>query len=65
MNVALAANGGVASAQSVLGAKYAPSGAINGDRRGLSWGAGADWNDGTLNAYPDWMVVQCSTVPRP
>ena len=57
LNQALAANGGVASASSTLSAAYPPSGAINGDRRGLNWGAGGGWNDGTLNAGPDWLAI--------
>jgi subtilisin family serine protease len=57
LNVALAVNGGVATASSQLNPNYPPSGAINGDRRGLSWGAGGGWNDGTFNASPDWIEV--------
>ena len=57
INVALAANGGVATASSQLTANYPPSGAINGDRKGISWGAGGGWNDGTSNTYPDWIEV--------
>jgi hypothetical protein len=57
LNVALAANGGVATASSTLSAGYAPSGAINGDRTGSGWGSGAGWNDGTPNAFPDWIEV--------
>ena len=57
INVALASNGAVASASSVLGGNYPPSGAINGDRRGLNWGSGGGWNDGTPNASPDWLEV--------
>jgi len=57
MNVALAANGGVATASSTLNANYPPSGAINGDRKGLSWGAGGGWNDATPNTSPDWIEV--------
>jgi hypothetical protein len=56
-NVALAANGGVAMASSVLGINYPPAGAINGDRKGLKWGAGGGWNDGTQNVGPDWIEV--------
>jgi len=41
----------------VLNANYPASGAINGDRRGLSWGAGGGWNDGTANTVPDWIEV--------
>ena len=57
VNVALAANGGVASSSSVYGPGYTASGAINGDRTGASWGAGGGWADGTYNAYPDWLQV--------
>jgi subtilisin family serine protease len=57
INVALAANGAVATASSQLNANYPPSGAINGDRRGVNWGAGGGWNDGTANTTPDWIEV--------
>ena len=57
MNMALAANGGVATASSTLNGNYPAAGAINGDRRGIGWGAGGGWNDGTLNASPDWIEV--------
>lgn len=56
-NVALASNGGVATASSTLAPQYPASGAINGDRRGLNWGNGGGWNDGTPNAGPDWLEV--------
>ena len=46
-NVALAVNGGVATASSTLNPNYPASAAINGDRRGIGWGAGGGWNDGT------------------
>jgi hypothetical protein len=57
LNVALAANGGVASASSTFNSSYAPSGAINGDRKGANWGAGGGWNDATSNTFPDWLEV--------
>jgi len=57
MNVALQSNGAIATASSVLTPTYGPSGAINGDRKGLSWGAGGGWNDGTPNASPDWIQI--------
>jgi hypothetical protein len=47
VNVALQANGGVATASSTHSAGFAPSGAINGDRKGYPWGSGGGWNDGT------------------
>ncbi len=56
-NVAWAANGSVATASSTLGVNYPASGTINGDRRGIGWGAGGGWNDGTQNAMPDWLEV--------
>jgi len=59
-NVALAANGGVASASSTLDAGRAAAGANNGDRRGLNWGAGGGWHDATNNSYPDWLQVDFS-----
>ncbi len=31
---------------------------INGDRRGLNWGAGGGWQDGTAGVWPDWLEVQ-------
>jgi hypothetical protein len=58
LNQALVANGGAASASSTLSGLYSPFGAINGDRRGIGWGNGGGWNDGTLNVYPDWLAVQ-------
>jgi hypothetical protein len=57
MNMALAANGGVASASSTYSPSYSPAGAINGDRKGLNFGFGGGWNDGTPNAVPDWLEV--------
>ena len=55
-NVALAANGGVASASSVH-TTYLPSGAINGDRKGINLANGGAWNDATPAEYPDWIQV--------
>ena len=56
-NVALASNGGVASASSTYSSGYAPSGAIDGERSGANWGNGGGWNDGTPNSFPDWLQV--------
>jgi hypothetical protein len=63
MNVALAANGGVALASSSYGSGYPASSVINGDRKGQGWGSGGGWADGTPNAWPDWVEVQF-TGPR-
>jgi subtilisin family serine protease len=57
LNVAAAANGGVASASSIYSASYAPSGVIDGDRKGLNWGAGGGWGDATGGVFPDWVEV--------
>lgn len=56
-NVAASANGAVASASSVYGSGWSAAGVNNGDRAGLNWGAGGGWNDGTVNAYPDWVRI--------
>ena len=56
-NVALAANGGTASASSVHSLGYGPAGVINGDRRGANWGSGGGWNDATADTWPDWIEV--------
>jgi YD repeat-containing protein len=56
-NVALAANGGVASASSNYGTGYPVAGVLNGDRKGLNWGSGGGWNDATSGSYPDWLQV--------
>ena len=57
INVALAANGGVAAVSSAYNGGYAAAGAINGDRRGQSWGNGGGWNDGTPDTWPDWLEI--------
>ncbi len=60
-NVALASNGGVASASSELDATRTAGAAINGDRFGLHWGSdpatGSGWCDATRGVYPDWLRV--------
>jgi hypothetical protein len=56
-NVALAANGAIATASSTYSTAYGPSGVIDGDRKGTNWGNGGGWNDGTVNSYPDWIQV--------
>ncbi len=57
-NVALAANGAVATASSTAtGSGFSTTGAINGNNRG-PWGNGVEgWNDNTPNAVPDWIQV--------
>jgi hypothetical protein len=60
-NVALAANGGVATASSTYSAGYLVSAVTDGDRSGINWGAGGGWNDATPNSYPDWVQIDFST----
>ena len=56
-NVALAANGAVASASSAhTCCGFSTTGAINGNNRG-PWGNGEGWNDATENQVPDWIQV--------
>jgi hypothetical protein len=57
VNVALAANGGIARASSVFGTGYPAAAVNNGDRRGLNFGSGGAWKDGTSAAFPDWVEV--------
>lgn len=61
-NVALAANGGMATASSELDSGRIAAAAINGDRWGLHWGSdpatGSGWHDATKGVYPDWLQVQ-------
>ena len=59
-NVALASNGGVASASSTYAAagySFAASSVNDGDRAGLNWGHGGGWNDSTADSYPDWVQI--------
>ena len=61
-NVALQANGGVASASSTYGTNYPAAAVNNGDRKGLNWGSGGGWSDATAGAYPDWVQVTFNGV---
>src|SRR6266516_4831392 len=56
-NVALAGNGGVASASSMYSSSYPTGSTNNGDRKGLNWNNGGGWNDATADAYPDWLQI--------
>ena len=58
-NVALAANGGVATASSTVNGNYPEAAANDGDRTGSNWsnGLGGGWNDGTFDAWPDWLQI--------
>jgi PKD repeat protein len=58
INVALAANGGVATASSTYSAGYSAAGAIDGRRSGVGWGTSGGWNDASHAAFPDWLQVR-------
>ena len=60
INVALASNGGVASASSTYATAFPVSAVNNGDRKGLGWGNGGGWNDATGNTFPDWVQINFS-----
>jgi Neisseria PilC beta-propeller domain len=57
-NVALASNGGVASASSYYNSGYAPGGANNGDESGANWGSGGGgWNSAYYGNFPEWLQI--------
>ena len=56
-HVALAANGGVASASSTYGPGHLPANLIDGDTAGTHWGNGGGWADATAGAFPDWVQI--------
>jgi len=60
-NVALAANGGVASASSTYGSGYPASAVNDGDIKGLNVGSGGNWADSTANTWPDWVEIDFSS----
>ncbi|WP_198937822.1 Ig-like domain-containing protein, partial [Pelomonas sp. KK5] len=63
LNVALAANGGVASASSTASSSYPVSSINDGDRRGNKWGQGTGgWSDNSFGTYPDWAQITFSGV---
>ena len=60
INVALASNGGIASASSTYtqsGYSFAAAAINNNERAGVNWGNGGGWIDATVNAYPDWVEI--------
>ncbi|HWS99690.1 MAG TPA: RHS repeat-associated core domain-containing protein [Pyrinomonadaceae bacterium] len=59
-NVALASEGGVATASSQHSTGTAPGGAINGDRRGINWGTSGGWADAAATPFPEWLEVAFS-----
>lgn len=61
-NVALASNGGTASASSVYSSGFPAQAINNGDRNGVNWGAGGVWSDATAKKYPDWAQITFNGV---
>jgi RHS repeat-associated protein len=59
-NYALASNGATAVASSTYSAGYDARFVIDGTRSGAGWGTNGGWNDGTTNAWPDWVEVRFS-----
>ena len=61
MNVALSANGALASASSFYSANYSAAATINGDRKGIHWGTdpstGSGWHTAAYNSFPDWLQI--------
>jgi hypothetical protein len=67
INVAAAANGGVATASSFYSdygpdstySDYGPAGTIDGDRNGLNWGHGGGWNAAAPMTFGDgdWLEI--------
>jgi hypothetical protein len=67
-NLALAANGGVASASSTLRAANLPKYVNDGQRSGAGWSTGGGgWADASPGVFPDWAEVDfagAKTVDR-
>ncbi|HEY6187308.1 MAG TPA: discoidin domain-containing protein [Pyrinomonadaceae bacterium] len=63
VNVALASNGGVASASSSAGSGYVASAANNGDTWGVNWGAGGGWLDAPpQSVFPEWLQIDFNST---
>ena len=60
-DLALAANGAVATASNSYNAGYGPAGAINGDRKSMNWSNGGGWND-SGPPFPDYLEVDFGAV---
>ncbi len=64
LNVALQANGGVATASSTFSSSYPVTAANDGDRKGANWGNGgygSGWNDATVSSFPDTLQIAFSS----
>ena len=61
VNVALATNGGVATASSTM-AGHPVATVNNNERTGGNWSNGTSWADNTAHIYPDWVQINFSSV---
>src|SRR6266702_931257 len=61
-NVALASNGGIASASSTYSSGYPASAINNNERAGTNPGNGGYWNDATPNGFPDWVQINFNSA---
>jgi len=58
-NAAALANGGIATASTTVDDDtYPTSSMIDGDRKGIGWGSGGGWADGTPAVFPDSVEVE-------
>ena len=62
VNVALATNGGVATASSSHSAAFPIRSINDGLRTAKNWASGGGWNDATQNTYPDWVQINFDSV---
>lgn len=56
-NVALASNGGVATASSTHDGAFGADGVNDNRRSGAPWGNGGGWNDNTPWTFQDWVQI--------
>ncbi|HHW01106.1 MAG TPA: hypothetical protein GXX36_16345 [Clostridiaceae bacterium] len=62
VNVALASNGGIASASSQYSKNYPVEAVNDGDRAGIEWENGGVWADATPDEYPDWVEISFDSI---
>lgn len=62
INVAAAENGGVAVASSTKSDQFPVSAIVDGDRKGIGWGAGGGWADDTPGQFPDSVEIDFADV---
>ena len=62
INVAATANGGTAVASSNKDDNFSVSAVTDGDRKGMGWGAGGGWADGTPGQFPDSVEIEFTDV---